>query len=83
MIETKNFILRSMNDEDKYDFYEIFKSDEVGKFVNKMSMEQVERYFEKRKTKPVNPYSFVAVLNEEVNKETLQKYLLTIKKLIF
>ena len=64
MLETKNLILRSMLDEDKNDFYEIFSSDEVGAFVNKMTMEQVERYFEKRKSKPINPYSFVAVLKD-------------------
>lgn len=64
MIETKNIILREMTDDDINDFYDIFSNEEVGKFVNKMSYDQVKRYFEKRKNKPLNPYSFAAVLKE-------------------
>lgn len=64
MLETKNLLLRKMKDNDINDFYDIFSSDEVGKFVNKMSYEQVERYFEKRRFKPINPFSFVVVLKE-------------------
>ena len=64
MLETINLFLREMKDYDINDFYDIFSSDEVGKFVNKMTYEQVERYFEKRKSKPVNPYSFAVVLKE-------------------
>ena len=64
MIETDRLVLRGMSDEDKYDFYDIFSSDAVGSFVNKMDLDQVESYFEKRKSKPANPYSFVAVLKD-------------------
>lgn len=62
MIKTNRLILREMTDEDKDDFYEIFDSENVDKFVRRMTREQVEKYFAKRKTKPKNPYSFAVVL---------------------
>lgn len=46
MIETQRLILRPMLESDKEDFYEIFSSNEVGRFVSKMSREMVEKYFE-------------------------------------
>ena len=50
MIKTNRLILREMTDEDKDDFYEIFDSENVDKFVRRMTREQVEKYFAKRKT---------------------------------
>lgn len=64
MIETERLILREMTDDDLEDFYEIFSTDEVGRFLNKMSHADVERYFMKKKQRPKNPYSFAAVLKE-------------------
>lgn len=63
-IETSRLILRPMNDADIEDFYEIFSSDSVGQFVNKMSHQSVEKYFEKKKNSKPNPYSFAVVLKE-------------------
>ena len=64
MIETKRLILREISQNDLEDFYQIFSTDEVGRFINKMSHSDVERYFEKKKNKPKNPYSFAVVLKE-------------------
>lgn len=64
VIESERLILRPMTDNDLEDFYDIFSSDEVGRFVNKMSHESVERYFEKKKKAEPNPYSFAVVLKE-------------------
>ena len=64
MIESKRLILREMTKEDEDDFYDIFSSDEVGKFVHKMSRNDVEKYFEKRKNLKQNPFSFAVVLKE-------------------
>lgn len=63
-METKRLLLREMTDDDIEDFYEIFSTDQVGRFVNKMSHADVEKYFEKKKLKPKNPYSFAVVLKE-------------------
>ncbi len=64
MIETDRLILRPMDEGDLEDFYEIFSTEEVGRFINKMTHESVERYFEKKRNKPQNPYSFAVVLKE-------------------
>lgn len=63
-METKRLILREMTENDLEDFYEIFSADEVGRFINKMSHTDVERYFEKRKQKPKNPHSFAVILKD-------------------
>ena len=63
-MESERLIFRIMYDEDKDDFYEIFSSEKVGAFIKPMTRQQVENYFEKRKSKPVNPYSFAVVLKE-------------------
>lgn len=64
ILETERLILRPMVETDLEDFYDIFSSDEVGRFVNKMSHEAVERYFEKKKVSEPNPFSFAVVLKE-------------------
>ena len=64
MMETERLLLRPMTQDDLEDFYDIFNSDNVGKFVNKMSHESVEKYFERKKNRPINPYSFAVVLKE-------------------
>ncbi len=64
MLETERLILREIKQTDIEDFYEIFSTDEVGRFINKMSHADVERYFEKKKQKPKNPFSFAVVLKE-------------------
>ena len=64
VLETNRLILRPMEDTDLEDFYDIFCSDEVGRFINKMSHESVERYFEKKKKSEPNPFSFAVVLKE-------------------
>lgn len=64
IIETQRLLLRPMIESDKEDFYEIFSSDEVGRFVSKMSREMVEKYFENRKKSAPNPFSFAVVLKE-------------------
>lgn len=64
MIESKRLILREMRQEDKDDFYDIFSSEEVGKYVRKMSREDVEKYFEKKRNSKPNPFSFAVVLKE-------------------
>jgi len=64
VLESERLILRPMVEADLEDFYEIFSADEVGYFVNKMSHEDVERYFEKKKKTEENPFSFAVVLKE-------------------
>lgn len=64
MLETQKLILREMTQDDLEDFYEIFSTEEVGRFINRMSHADVERYFEKKKQKPKNPHSFAVVLKE-------------------
>ncbi len=64
MIETNRLILRPMTQDDLEDFYDIFKSEQVGRFVHRMSHEAAERYFEKKKKSEPNPYSFAVVLKE-------------------
>ena len=46
ILESERLILRPMVETDLEDFYDIFSTEEVGRFVNKMSHEAVERYFE-------------------------------------
>ena len=50
-MESERLIFRIMDDEDKDDFYEIFSSEKVGDFIKPMTRQQVENYFEKRKSK--------------------------------
>ena len=64
MIESDRLILRKMTDDDMEDFYDIFSSEEVGKFVHRMSHESVEKYFEKKRNSKPNPFSFAVVLKE-------------------
>lgn len=64
ILETDRLLLRPMTDNDLEDFYEIFSSEQVERFVNKMTRESVEKYFEKKKNSKPNPYSFVVVLKE-------------------
>ena len=64
MIETERLILRSLAQQDLEDFYEIFSSPKVGRFINVMTHEQVEKYFEKRKCYLPNPFSFAVILKE-------------------
>lgn len=64
ILESERLILRPMVETDLEDFYEIFSTDEVGRFVNKMSHEAVEKYFEKKKRSEPNPFSFAVVLKE-------------------
>ena len=63
-METERLIFRPMVDTDKYDFHEIFSCAGVGAFIKPMTIDQVEKYFEKRKLKPLNPFSFAVVLKE-------------------
>lgn len=64
ILESERLILRPMVETDLQDFYEIFSSDEVGRFVNKMSYDAVEKYFAKKKKSEPNPFSFAVVLKE-------------------
>ena len=66
MIETERLILRSLAQQDLEDFYEIFSSPKVGRFINVMTHEQVEKYFEKKKSSLPNPFSFAVILKENV-----------------
>lgn len=65
MIETSRLILRAMTQDDLEDFYDIFSTEQVGRFVNRMSHESVEKYFEKKKNAEPNPFSFAVVLKEK------------------
>lgn len=59
ILESERLILRPMVETDLEDFYEIFSTNEVGRFANKMSHESVEKYFEKKKQAKPNPFIHV------------------------
>ena len=64
IIESQRLSLRPLMKTDIEDFYDIFSSDEVGRFVNKMSRETVEKFFNNNERLISNPFSFAVILKE-------------------
>jgi ribosomal-protein-alanine N-acetyltransferase len=64
VLYTQRLILRPFSDDDKDDFYEMFSSKEVARFISPMTLEDVEKYFAKMKQSAHNPFKFAVVLKE-------------------